>query len=74
MVDRLQSQPQPEASLAGLNTSDLKERALELSATAREQFTSKTKSLRDYITNEPSRALGIALGVGVLLGWLIKRR
>jgi ElaB/YqjD/DUF883 family membrane-anchored ribosome-binding protein len=28
----------------------------------------------EYIVKEPAKALGLALGVGVLLGWLIKRR
>jgi hypothetical protein len=30
--------------------------------------------IKDYARREPARALGIALGVGVLIGWLIKRR
>jgi len=66
MVDRMQGL---EAS-----PSDAKERALEFAATAREQFSGATRSLKDYIVKEPTRALGIALGMGVILGWLIKRR
>lgn len=55
-------------------STDMKERALELAATAREQFSGGTKGLRDYIVKEPTRALGIALVLGVIVGWLIKRR
>jgi ElaB/YqjD/DUF883 family membrane-anchored ribosome-binding protein len=53
---------------------DVKEKAMEFAATAREQFSGGTHLLREYIVKEPTRALGIALGMGVILGWLIKRR
>jgi ElaB/YqjD/DUF883 family membrane-anchored ribosome-binding protein len=53
---------------------DVKEKALEFAATAREQLSGGGKLLRGYIVKEPARALGIALGMGVILGWLIKRR
>jgi ElaB/YqjD/DUF883 family membrane-anchored ribosome-binding protein len=66
MVDRTQGVE------AGLG--DLKERVLEVSATVSEKFSGGTQILRDYIVKEPTRALGIAVGMGVLLGWLIKRR
>ncbi len=59
---------------ADVATPGLGERALEASATLKESFLHGTKSIRDYIVREPARALGLALGVGVLLGWLIKRR
>ena len=51
-----------------------KERALEAVATARESLSKGTRGIQDYIGKQPARAIGIALGVGVLLGWLIKRR
>jgi len=70
MVDPLQNL---ESSL-GIRADDVKERALEFAATAREQFSGAGRTLKDYIVKEPTRALGIALGMGVLLGWLIKRR
>jgi ElaB/YqjD/DUF883 family membrane-anchored ribosome-binding protein len=54
--------------------SDVKEKALEMAATAREHFLGGTHLLRQYIVKEPTRALGIAVGMGVILGWLIKRR
>jgi len=53
---------------------DVKEKVLELTATAREQLSFGTQFLRDSIVKQPVRALGIALGMGVILGWLIKRR
>ena len=52
----------------------VKDRALEVAATAKESATKGLRSVKEYIVNEPARALGIALGLGVLLGWLIKRR
>jgi ElaB/YqjD/DUF883 family membrane-anchored ribosome-binding protein len=61
---------------AGLEASvgDVKEKALEIAATAREQILGGSHLLREYIVKEPTRALGIAVGMGVILGWLIKRR
>jgi ElaB/YqjD/DUF883 family membrane-anchored ribosome-binding protein len=67
----------PTASHAGSGAvapPGLGERALEASATLKESLLQSTKSIRDYIAREPARAIGLALGVGVLLGWLIKRR
>jgi ElaB/YqjD/DUF883 family membrane-anchored ribosome-binding protein len=58
----------------GSSVDDLKERALEATATVREKLSGGSQILRDYIVKEPTRALGIALGMGVILGWLIKRR
>ena len=57
-----------------LDPTEIKERALEFAATAREQVSGRTRGLRDYIVKEPTRALGIALVLGVVVGWLIKRR
>ena len=51
-----------------------KNQALEVMATARETFTNSTRTVKEYISKQPARAIGIALGMGVLLGWLIKRR
>jgi len=53
---------------------ELKEQALVYAAAARERLVEGSDRVREYIAKEPARALGIALGVGVLLGWLIKRR
>ncbi len=70
MVDRTQGLD----AGPGARVGEIKERALDLAATAREKLSGGTRTLRDYIVKEPTRALGIALGMGVLLGWLIKRR
>ena len=51
-----------------------KNQALEVMATARETVTNGSRTIKDYISKQPARAIGIALGMGVLLGWLIKRR
>ncbi len=72
MVDRMQAGAV--AAGPGARVGEVKERALDFAATARERISGGTQGLKDYIVKEPTRALGIALGMGVLLGWLIKRR
>ena len=69
MIDRMQGLE----SAYGPQAEEMKERALEYAATAREQLSMGSERIRDYVVKEPRR-LGIARGVGVLLGWLIKRR
>jgi hypothetical protein len=74
MVDRTEGlDVGPGFGLGDINI-DIKERALELGAMAREQFSARSKALTVLIVNRPAQALGVALGMGVLLGWLIKRR
>jgi ElaB/YqjD/DUF883 family membrane-anchored ribosome-binding protein len=51
-----------------------KDQAQLYAAAAGERLAVSRDKIRQYIVNEPARALGIALGVGVVLGWLIKRR
>ncbi len=70
MIDRIQNL---EASL-GPQAEEVKERALEYAAVARERLAEGSERVKGYVVKEPVRALGIALGVGVVLGWLIKRR
>ncbi len=70
MIDRIQGL---ETAL-GPQADELKERALEYAASARETLTEGTDKVKTFVVKEPARALGIALGLGVLLGWLIKRR
>jgi len=70
MIDRMQGLE----SALGPQADELKERALEYAASARELLAGGTDKVRDYVIKEPARALGVALGLGVLLGWLIKRR
>jgi len=52
----------------------MKEQALIYAAAARERLIEESGRIREYIVKEPVRALSIAVGVGVLLGWLTKRR
>lgn len=42
-------------------------------AVARERLAEGRDMVRGYVVREPVKALGIALGIGVILGWLIKR-
>jgi len=70
MIDRVRGAE----SDYGDQAEEIKARALEYAAVARERLAEGSGRVRDYVTKEPVRALGIALGMGVLLGWLIKRR
>ena len=70
MIDRIQGLE----SALGPQADELKEKALEYAATAREMLSEGTDNVNHYVVKEPARALGVALGLGVLLGWLIKRR
>ena len=70
MIDRIQGLQ----SALGPQADELKERALEYAASAREMLSGGTDKVKEYVVKEPARALGVALGLGVLLGWLIKRR
>jgi len=70
MIDRLHDLE----SGYGPQLDQLKEQAQVYAASAREQWVEGSAKIREYIVNEPARALGIALGMGVLLGWMLKRR
>jgi len=43
-------------------------------AFARERLAEGRANVKDYVVREPVKALGIALCIGVVLGWLIARR
>lgn len=58
----------------GPQAEELKEMALVYTAAARERLAEGSERAKQYIIKEPVRAMGIALGLGVFLGWLIKRR
>ncbi len=70
MIDRVQEM----GTEWGAQAEQLKERALQYTAVARERLTEGGERIKNYTVKEPVRALGIALGLGVLVGWLIKRR
>lgn len=70
MINRIQGLE----SSFGVQAEDLKETALVYVAAARERVAEGSERVKQYIINQPAQALGIALGLGVLLGWLIKRR
>ena len=42
-------------------------------AVARERLADGRAIVTDYVVREPVKALGIALFIGVVLGWLIRR-
>jgi len=42
-------------------------------AVARERLAEGQAIVTDFVAREPVKALGIALCIGVVLGWLIKR-
>ena len=42
-------------------------------AVARERLAEGRDMVREYVAREPVKALGVALCIGVVLGWLIKR-
>jgi len=50
------------------------ELALKCATIARERIAEGSERVKEYAIREPAPALGIALGVGVLIGWWIKRR
>lgn len=52
---------------------EIKAMARQDMAVARERLAERSAAVRDYVAREPVKALGIALCVGVVLGWLIRR-
>jgi ElaB/YqjD/DUF883 family membrane-anchored ribosome-binding protein len=70
MIDRIQPAETGYADQA----EEFKAQALEYAETARARLAEGTEIVKAYVTEKPARALGIALGLGVALGWLIKRR
>lgn len=52
---------------------EIRAMALQDVAVARERLAERSAVVRDFVVNEPVKAIGIALCVGVVLGWLIKR-
>lgn len=55
-------------------TEQMKETVLEAASAARERIARGGHWVREFTIQKPAKALGVAMGVGVILGWLIKRR
>lgn len=70
MIDRIRD----EAAALPVSADQIKEHAYDLAASARERLAGAGTAIRDFTQNQPAKALGIALGMGVFLGWLMKRR
>ncbi len=70
MIDRIQEVAPSYEDQA----EELKAMALEYVNKTQVKLAEGSELIKDYVTRQPARALGIALGVGVALGWLIKRR
>ena len=70
MIDRIRDVETEMSSVSD----QMKEKALDLAATARERAGAGAELVRQFTVQKPAQALGLALGMGVLLGWLIKRR
>ena len=70
MIDRAREMETDSGTQGG----ELTELALQYAAIARERLAEGSERVKAYAVREPARALGIALGLGVLVGWLIKRR
>jgi len=70
MIDRVREME----PVWGAGSDEMKEMALQYAAAAREKLSEGSESIKKYVIEQPARALGIALGLGVILGWMIKRR
>jgi ElaB/YqjD/DUF883 family membrane-anchored ribosome-binding protein len=65
----------PDASVSnGATVSPLRGSPAESGAEARQWQAEAEEFLRNMVVNRPVTAVGVALAVGVILGWLIKRR
>jgi ElaB/YqjD/DUF883 family membrane-anchored ribosome-binding protein len=65
----------PDASVSnGKTVSLLRDSPGEFATEARQWQAEAEDFLRSMVVNRPVTAVGVALAVGVILGWLIKRR
>jgi len=53
---------------------ELRETAQKYGQVALERIGEVSEWVKAYTVSQPARALGMALGLGVCLGWMIKRR
>jgi len=70
MIDRLLDSASETASQPGA----LREVAQKYGEVARKRLGDVSEWVKAYTVRQPARALGIAMGLGVGLGWMIKRR
>ena len=70
MIDRILDR----ASAIAAPPDELKETAREYAEIARSRIGKVSESVKAYTVREPVRALGVAFGLGVFLGWMIRRR
>jgi ElaB/YqjD/DUF883 family membrane-anchored ribosome-binding protein len=56
------------------NASALMEKAGDIAEEARQRLAEADEILKTVINDRPALAIGVAVAVGVILGWLIKRR
>jgi len=70
MIDRVLDSPLETAG----QSAELRETAQKYGEVARERLGDVSEWVKAYTVRQPARALGIALGLGVCLGWMIKRR
>jgi hypothetical protein len=70
MIDRIRDR----ASAIGAPPEELRDRARDYAEIACMRLGEVSESVKAYTVKEPVRALGIAFGLGVFLGWMIKHR
>jgi ElaB/YqjD/DUF883 family membrane-anchored ribosome-binding protein len=66
--------PGDRGASAGAQAQELASLALQYAAVARGRIAEGKARITEYVHREPVRAVGLALGVGVLIGWWTKRR
>ena len=70
MIDRILDR----ASAVADPSDEVRETAREYAGVAQARMGELSEYVKAYTLREPARALGIAFGLGVFLGWIIKRR
>lgn len=53
---------------------ELREQTLRYADAARNQLSDVRESVEAYAVRQPLQALGIAFGLGAIVGWVIRRR
>ncbi|MFO0952567.1 MAG: hypothetical protein U0835_15750 [Isosphaeraceae bacterium] len=70
MIDQIH----PAESTFADRAEELKASALEIAHTMGGQLATVNRRVQAAVNQDPVRALGVAFGAGLLLGWFIKRR